>query len=229
MDEAEWQAELRRARERGRSAASLFDFGALARTYDAWYATSAGLEHDRIQKRAMQDLLAHASGRTRLLDVGCGTGHWSRFFASLGYVVSGVDISPAMIASARAGVSPGCTFLVGDAHRLPFADGTFAVAAAMAALEFMTGAADVLREMARLTRAGGALLVGVLNRAALLNRERIARGEEPYASGRLFAPDELCALLEPYGSVRLQAPYQEGPPCARGGWDDPFILAWVQR
>ena len=60
---------------------------------------------------------------TRVLDVGCGVGRWSRLLASRGAVVTGVDLSGAMIAEAErraamAGVSHRCRFLVQDAAAL---------------------------------------------------------------------------------------------------------------
>src|SRR5438552_10137601 len=64
----------------------------------------------------------------RLLDLGCGTGWTSVFFARSGYEVVGVDIAPDMVAHAEAnrdreGV-PGLTFLASDYEDLPF-DGEF--------------------------------------------------------------------------------------------------------
>jgi 2-polyprenyl-3-methyl-5-hydroxy-6-metoxy-1,4-benzoquinol methylase len=56
---------------------------------------------------------------TRALDVGCGVGRWSRLLASRGAFVSGVDLSPTMIAqsklrAAEVGLSNRCRFLVQD-------------------------------------------------------------------------------------------------------------------
>ena len=62
-----------------------------------------------------------------------------------------------------------------------------------------------LEEMARCTKADGSILIGTLNRLSPLNRKRLARGQEPYASGRLLAPHELCDLLAPFGTVRMIA------------------------
>jgi SAM-dependent methyltransferase len=60
---------------------------------------------------------------TRALDVGCGVGRWSRLLASRGAFVTGVDLSPTMIAqsklrTAEAGLSNRCRFLVQDSAAL---------------------------------------------------------------------------------------------------------------
>lgn len=215
----------------GQSSASLFDFGPLACGYEAWYQTAEGREHDRIQQSAVKTLLPQAHGGGLLLDVGCGTGHWSRFFASMDYAVTGVDISPPMIAAALSQITTGCAYIIGDARRLPFADATFQVSTGMAALEFMPDDKAALREMARLTKPGGYLMIGTLNRLAPLSRARIEQAQEPYFSGRLFSPDELWALLRPYGEVTLCAPYckeHRTAPGACNSWDDPFVIAGVR-
>jgi 2-polyprenyl-3-methyl-5-hydroxy-6-metoxy-1,4-benzoquinol methylase len=59
----------------------------------------------------------------RVLDVGCGVGRWSRLLASRGADVTGVDLSPTMIAearrrAARSGLASRCRFLVQDLAHL---------------------------------------------------------------------------------------------------------------
>ncbi|MGA2399172.1 MAG: class I SAM-dependent methyltransferase [Steroidobacteraceae bacterium] len=58
---------------------------------------------------------------TRVLDVGCGVGRWSRLLAGRGAAVLGVDLSPTMIAEARrraAAEDLACRFAEADASRL---------------------------------------------------------------------------------------------------------------
>jgi SAM-dependent methyltransferase len=60
---------------------------------------------------------------TRVLDVGCGVGRWSRLLAARGAQVTGVDLSPTMIGEARrraaeAGLADRCRFLVQDSAAL---------------------------------------------------------------------------------------------------------------
>jgi len=183
---------------------SLFDFGPLARDYDRWYETPAGQTHDLIQKEDVQRLLQPGRAGERLLDVGCGTGHWSSFFAGLGYRVTGIDIAPGMIEVARAAV-PECSFRIGDVCELPFEEASFDVAASMATLEFIPDPATAVREMVRCVKPGGSLLIGTLNRFAPLNQHRLSTGKPPYASAHLFSPSELRHFLAPWGSVRMVA------------------------
>lgn len=60
---------------------------------------------------------------TRVLDVGCGVGRWSTLLAGRGGIVTGMDLSPTMIAEAKRradakGVASRCRFLVQDLARL---------------------------------------------------------------------------------------------------------------
>jgi SAM-dependent methyltransferase len=220
--------------------ASLFDFGPLAQEYDRWYETPAGQVHDRVQKEDVRRLVQPGHAGEWLLDVGCGTGHWSPFFAVMGYRVTGIDVSPEMIAIARAAV-PQCAFEVADACDLPLGDASFDVAAAMATLEFIPDPAAAVREMVRCAKPGGTLLIGTLNRLAPVNRRRLSKGRQPYASAHLFSPDELRNFLAPWGRVRMVAsspgPRKGRPflskriatrlPVFRGRLDGPFIVAEV--
>ncbi|MBN1902048.1 class I SAM-dependent methyltransferase [Candidatus Sumerlaeota bacterium] len=213
---------------------SLFDFSAKAVGYDRWYETPEGRAHDLAQKADVVKMIGSSGNGRRLLDVGCGTGHWSRFFSSLGFNVYGIDVSPEMLSVAKSSSPSSITFLHGEAGNLPFDNETFDMAASMATLEFISDASLALREMSRCVKRGGTILIGTLNRLSQLNRQRIANGKEPYASGRLFSPDELRKLLSPFGNVRMlfsdSRSKEENSPGETDGYDSaPFIIAEVQK
>ena len=74
------------------------------------------------QHLALRPWLNIAPG-TRVLDVGCGVGRWSTMLAGRGGIVTGMDLSPTMIAEAKRranekGVASRCRFLVQDLARL---------------------------------------------------------------------------------------------------------------
>lgn len=181
-----------------------FDFGTVATTYDFWYETPVGMANDWVQKSNALHFLAPEKTGAHLLDVGCGTGHWSRFFAELGYDVVGVDISDDQLQEAQSYSRKGLQFQKGNlCASLPFDAGVFDVVTAITVIEFVLSPLRALREMARCTRKGGRILIGALNRNAGLNRRRIVEGREPYVSGNLHSQEELLHLLHPFGEVRM--------------------------
>ena len=73
---------------------------------------------DWSQYLALRRWLAVPRG-ARVLDVGCGVGRWSRRLARRGAEVTGIDLSPTMIAEARRraeaeGVATNCRFMTQD-------------------------------------------------------------------------------------------------------------------
>ena len=184
---------------------SRFDFGSIAETYDRWYDTRKGRAYDALEKRAIEKMLPRPPPGACLLEVGCGTGHWSAFFSAHGFSVTGVDVSPEMIAVAYAKHIVNAFFDVADAHALRFDEGKFDVTAAITTLEFVRDAEAVVREMARCTRRpGGALVVGALNALAPINRQRKKNAGLPYAQARLFTPSALYTLLARYGKTQIR-------------------------
>jgi demethylmenaquinone methyltransferase/2-methoxy-6-polyprenyl-1,4-benzoquinol methylase len=88
-----------------------------------------------------------------VLDAGAATGAVARALGARGAAVVAVDVSAPMVARAPA------HRLVGDARRLPLRDGTVAAAVAGLLLSHVDSPARVLRELARVTAAGGAVTV----------------------------------------------------------------------
>ena len=181
-----------------------FDFDVVADAYDQWYETTEGAMYDHLEKKAVSRYLRQNAQGMKLLEVGCGTGHWSQFFSDCGFEVTGVDISERMVKMAQSKNIASASFRIADAHSLPFADNSFDVVTAITTLEFTGNAELVLQEMVRCTRKpSGQLLVGVLNVLARLNRNRQENPESLYAKARLFSPDQLKKLLSKYGKTKV--------------------------
>ncbi|WP_275098121.1 class I SAM-dependent methyltransferase [Sedimenticola hydrogenitrophicus] len=140
--------------------------------YEAWYHTPRGRWIGDREFTLLGDLLNPVVGAS-LLDVGCGTGHFSRRFAGLGLEVSGLDPDSLALAYA-AGEDGDITYLRGDGRALPFADNQFDYSSAVTSLCFVDDPVVALREMWRVTR--HAVVLGLLNRHSLLYREKQGRG-----------------------------------------------------
>lgn len=100
-----------------------------------------------------------------ILDVGSGTGlnliEAARWFRSP-RLLRGIDISPGMVAVARAKAAAlglPAEFVVGDAERLPYPDGLFDLVICNSVFHWFKERAAALREMARVLRPGGQLVL----------------------------------------------------------------------
>jgi len=182
----------------------VFNFDNIADHYDRWYETKHGATYDRFEKKAVDKLIWNRTEGKMLLDVGCGTGHWSKFFSTKGYQTTGIDISERMVTIAKNKDIARSSFHVMDGHRMSFADNSFDIVAAITTLEFTTNPNAMIAEMARCVRKpGGKLLFGVLNTLSDYNQKRKNEVGSPYASATLFAPEQLKGLLEPLGQVQM--------------------------
>lgn len=112
-------------------------------------------------RQAQIDLLGPIDGAA-IVDVGSGPGIYARDLALRGARVTAVDSAPAMregaIAEARA-ASVSIDVSDGEANALPFPDATFDAATLVQVIEYVPDAVGALREIARVLRPGGALLV----------------------------------------------------------------------
>jgi len=185
------------------SKVSRFNFDVIAERYDQWYASRRGAMYDSLEKKLISYILPTGAEGKRALEVGCGTGHWSRFLSEYGFEVTGLDISESMIDEALQKDLKNVSFHLGDGHLLPFADRSFDLTAAITTLEFVHDPHAVLQEMIRCTRKPGMVLLGVLNRLSKVNRQGQAYPESPYAAAQLFSPLELKEFLQPYGQVQI--------------------------
>lgn len=182
-----------------------------AERYDAWYATPRGRWIAETECALMLRLLQPRPGAS-LLDVGSGTGQFSRRFAEAGLAVVSLDPAEAMLAVARRH-APELPQVRGTALSLPFRDGTFDYVAAVTSLCFVEPPARALAELWRVSRRG--VVLGLLNRRSLLYRFKHGRGAYRGARwDRLSAVRRWCADLEPQPHIA----YSSGVFFPGGGW-----------
>jgi ubiquinone/menaquinone biosynthesis C-methylase UbiE len=129
--------------------------------------SAGGAHYDAISK-GIADSIEHAVLRLdprpgeRILDLATGTGWTSRLVARRGATVVGADIASDLLAAARANAkAAGLTidYQLGDAERLPFADGSFDAVISTCGVMFASRPERAAREMARVVRKGGRLAI----------------------------------------------------------------------
>ncbi|MDO5288912.1 MAG: bifunctional demethylmenaquinone methyltransferase/2-methoxy-6-polyprenyl-1,4-benzoquinol methylase UbiE [Pseudomonadota bacterium] len=138
-------------------------FDSVASRYDLMNDLMSGGLH-RVWK-AYTVMVANAQPGQRVLDIAGGTGDLAKAFAqkvgASGQVVH-TDINEAMLRTGRDRLLDAGLILptvVCDAERLPFPDGHFDLVSVAFGLRNMTHKDQALREMARVLKTGGKLLV----------------------------------------------------------------------
>lgn len=168
-----------------------------ARQYEAWFETPDGRRVDEQEKALMARLLADLGDPGTILEVACGTGHFSRWFKhELGWRVHGIDISRPMLEEA---LSRDADFEVAlaDGTALPFPDRSYDVVVIITALEFMSEPVRALREAVRVARRG--MMVCALNRWSLLAAWRRLTGlfvATPYDKAHFLSARELRQMFQ---------------------------------
>lgn len=138
--------------------------------YDHWaeaYATAnaEGFFNAWYEKPAILQLLGDVAGH-RILDAGCGSGPTARALLERGALVSGFDLSRAMIEIARRDV-PQADLRVHDlATALPWDDGDFDTVVASLVLHYLEDWSGPLNELRRALKPNGRLLASVNHPAA---------------------------------------------------------------
>ncbi len=172
----------------------------IAAEYESWYV-HRNRNLDSYERNLLAILLRQLDGVKTVLDIGSGTGHFTRWFNDMRYRATGIEISPAMLHQARAR-SQGIDYVEGDAHSLPFGNKSFDVAAMITTLEFVAEPSVALAEAVRVSRRG--LLLGVMNRISHCGWRRRRRAQQPvWRQARMLSPFELVRLVRAAAADRL--------------------------
>ncbi len=123
-----------------------------------WWFQARRIILTRVIDSAVDRASAHANRKMRILDLGCGTGESVRHLSQWGEVVA-LDYNPSALAYCR---SKGLRGLVrGDALKLPFGEDTFDLVCGLDILEHLDNERQALREMRRVCRPEGQILITV--------------------------------------------------------------------
>ena len=143
------------------------DSGELKQRHRAMWASG---EYDAVAAgiRAVADHVVRAAGihaGERVLDIACGTGNTALMARARGAQVTGVDLTPELLAVARRRAAEnerlygGIDWKEGDAENLPCADASFDVVVSSCGLMFAPDQKKVAQEVARVTRPGGRIAI----------------------------------------------------------------------
>lgn len=154
-----------------------------------------------------------------VLDVACGTGEWLRAAADRGARVAGIDIAAKAVAVASHQMPEG-RFANGVAEQLPWAERSFDLVTCLGALEHFPDKNAALREMHRVLRGHGRVLVLVPNAGFLTRRLGLFRGTEQVA-----VREDVLSL------AAWKALFESNGFCLERRWRDLHVLSrdWLMR
>ena len=150
------------------------------------------------------DLLEPVDG-LRVLDIGCGDGVLGSALARRGARVTGLDTDPQMLAAAERRAqneSIELHLVRGRAEALPFEGETFDRVVAVTVLCFVRETDQAIKEIARILKPGGRLVIGELGRWSLwaaIRRVKGWFGAPTWKAARFHTAKELQSLLEARG------------------------------
>lgn len=154
--------------------------------YDEWYKA-----HPALFRTELAALRKAVPARGRGLEIGVGTGQ----FAAALSIPYGLDPSSGMLGPAK---RRGIEVVKGTGESLPFKGGIFDLVLIVFVLEFVDDLEAFLAEAARVLRAGGTLVTGLIDRDSEWGRHFHSSSQ----AGRFFhppSPRELLAVLEGLG------------------------------
>lgn len=182
----------------------LLDLGPEA--YARWRASEIGATTERLERQLILELVGDVRGQS-VLDVGCGDGDLAVELSKRGANVVGIDASDAMIKAAKQRAEReqvDVEFQVATAQQLPFLPEHFDSVVAVTILCFVQDAPPVFREMARVLRPGGHLVIGELGKWsswAAARRIRGWLGSPLWQQGKFRTSGELRTLANQAGLV----------------------------
>lgn len=134
-------------------------FNEIASEYDKWFETEEGKLVKQLELKALLDVLGNIEGKS-ILEVGIGTGLFAMEFRKLNALVYGIDPSENMLEIAR---SRGFDVKFGYGESIPFEENTFDITLSMTSLENSKFPQKFIKEMVKVTRPKGKVVVAVLN------------------------------------------------------------------
>jgi ubiquinone/menaquinone biosynthesis C-methylase UbiE len=159
---------------------------------------------------------AEPRGDERALDAGTGTGALAFALAPLVGEVVAVELVPELLAEARrhGAAYENVSFLEADMTRLPFEVASFDLTATLRTLHHLPRPELAVAELARVTRAGGHVLVidqiGPIDPLAAIELDRFERTRDP-SHTRLLPDGDMRALFEANRLVLLRARFEREP------------------
>lgn len=148
------------------------------------------------QKKLLGDFVKADTRVKTLLEFGCGTTRFTRWWKDIGIQATGGDISPFMLSQALYRFDG--DLVMADSHHLPFKDHSFDALAFVTTFEYYKDPVQVIQEAARVGKYG--IIMGMMNRNTpklIRRRTQQVFGKNPfYETATFYTPKKLKAIID---------------------------------
>lgn len=148
------------------------------------------------QKKVLESLISKDKRVKTLLEFGCGTTRFTRWWKDIGIKATGGDISPFMLSQALYRFDG--DLVMADSHYLPFKDKTFDAMAFITTFEYYKDPIKVIREAARVGKYG--IIMGMMNRNTpkLIRRrtQQLFGKNQFYNTATFYTPQKLTKIID---------------------------------
>lgn len=141
-------------------------------------------------ERRVRMLTSHITPGMKVLELGCGTGYYTKELEKTGANITAIDISPDLLNAARSSIiSDNVTFQIDNAYDMSFEDGVFDTVVGISVLHHLD-MERALKEIYRVLKPGGTIRFSEPN---MLNPQIAIQKNIPYIKERMGdSPDETA-------------------------------------
>lgn len=204
----------------------------IADEYDAYYNTEVGQKVNEIEEKLIAGALQKIP-KGKMLELGCGTGHWTKFFVENGFELTATDISDAMLKHAQQ-KQLNAKILKADSENLPFEDESFDMVSSITMMEFVSDQDKVLSEIYRVLKPNGYVLLGGLNANSVLAKNAV--NDPVFQKANFFTHEKLVEKLMKLGVPEVDSGVHFSPnfqltdaTAEKENYEPAFMLALVQK
>jgi ubiquinone/menaquinone biosynthesis C-methylase UbiE len=168
---------------------------ATVKEYESYYKTKYK-RADLLEKQLLIKLLRQFDSVHMLLEVGCGTAHFTRWMESLQLECYGLDVSRNMLREAKKLWVRG-QLLQGESGHLPFRPKSVDILSYITSLEYMPNVEAVLVEATRVAKKG--IIIGLINKWSPATIRKViqkrVRRSGHYRTARFFSISDIRQAL----------------------------------
>jgi len=173
----------------------------IANSYDNYYQSDFGKKIDKIEKNIIDSLIKDIP-KGEMLELGCGTGHWSDFFSRKGFNLTAIDISNAMLNIAK-NKKINAKFEIANSQNLPFNNKSFQIISSITMLEFVDNQDKVISEIHRVLKKSGWLILGCLNENSIIGKDKYK--SETFKNANFLTIDKIKSKLDKFENIHIKS------------------------